>query len=284
MSSTPTSRPADLEASLDAARTLIERADALLVAAGAGLGVDSGLPDFRGDQGFWNAYPAYSHLGLRFSDLANPRWFGRDPQLAWGFYGHRLALYREREPHAGYAILARLLAEKSSFVFTSNVDGHFQRAGVPQEKIYEVHGSIHWLQCSLPCCNAIWAVPAETQVEVDAESFRATDGTWPMCPACERTARPNIIMFSDWTFVDERTHAQHERYRAWLAGLHDARLVVLELGAGTSVATVRAQSEHLLEAGAGLVRINPREAQGPHGTISIPLGAREALERLAVAG
>src|SRR5437764_3086705 len=85
----------------------INRADAILIAAGAGMGVDSGLPDFRGNQGFWNAYPPYEKLGLNFVALANPRWFTSDPSLAWGFYGHRLNLYRSTGPHAGFQILKR---------------------------------------------------------------------------------------------------------------------------------------------------------------------------------
>src|SRR5229473_7093927 len=83
----------------------IRGAQALLIAAGAGMGVDSGLPDFRGDQGFWKAYPPYQKLGLRFTALANPEWFARDPALAWGFYGHRLNLYRATLPHEGFRIL-----------------------------------------------------------------------------------------------------------------------------------------------------------------------------------
>src|SRR5437660_6530807 len=80
-------------------------AEALLIGAGAGMGVDSGLPDFRGDGGFWKAYPAYEKLGLNFIAMANPSWFARDPTMAWGFYGHRLNLYRGTRPHAGFAIL-----------------------------------------------------------------------------------------------------------------------------------------------------------------------------------
>src|SRR5690348_10067591 len=76
-----------------AARAIAD-ADAMLIAAGAGMGVDSGLPDFRGPEGFWRAYPAFAALGLRFEEVANPSWFRRDPALAWGFYGHRLNLYR----------------------------------------------------------------------------------------------------------------------------------------------------------------------------------------------
>src|SRR5579862_6369550 len=113
------------------AAAAVAGAGALVIGAGAGMGVDSGLPDFRGTQGFWRAYPVYEKLGLDFASMANPRWFERDPAFAWGFYGHRLELYRRTEPHAGFAIL-RGWAEKKehgAFVFTSNVDGHFQRAG-----------------------------------------------------------------------------------------------------------------------------------------------------------
>ena len=78
----------------------VASAEALLIGAGAGMGVDSGLPDFRGNQGFWRAYPPYQNLGLDFVSLANPRWFASAPALAWGFYGHRLNLYRATQPHA----------------------------------------------------------------------------------------------------------------------------------------------------------------------------------------
>lgn len=41
-------------------------------------------------------------------------------------------------------------------VFTSNIDGQFQKAGFDEAFIHECHGSIHYMQCLLPCCNAIW--------------------------------------------------------------------------------------------------------------------------------
>src|SRR6186997_56076 len=92
---------------LEQAARCIASADALLIGAGAGMGVDSGLPDFRGDKGFWNAYAPYAKLGLNFVALANPRLFRDDPELAWGFYGHRLNLYRQTVPHAGFQLLRK---------------------------------------------------------------------------------------------------------------------------------------------------------------------------------
>lgn len=128
---------ADLVAAAVAA---LSRADALLVTAGAGIGVDSGLPDFRGTDGFWRAYPALRHERFEFHEIASPQAFRAWPQLAWGFYGHRLALYRSTVPHAGFAILRRWLdaMPNGGFVLTSNVDGQFQKAGFDPARIVEI--------------------------------------------------------------------------------------------------------------------------------------------------
>ena len=88
------------------AAELIAQADALLITAGAGMSVDSGLPDFRGGQGFWRAYPPLEKLQISFEDMAQPHWFDSQPEMAWAFYGHRQRLYRETKPHGGYGCCA----------------------------------------------------------------------------------------------------------------------------------------------------------------------------------
>jgi len=105
----------------EAAR-LIAAADGLIIAAGAGMGVDSGLPDFRGNAGFWRAYPALAEARIAFEDIASPDAFRASPARAWGFYGHRLNLYRRTVPHAGFSILQAIAGRlaQGSFVFTLN--------------------------------------------------------------------------------------------------------------------------------------------------------------------
>ena len=271
----------DAELPWQQAARAIESADALLLTAGAGMGVDSGLPDFRGNAGFWRAYPPFEALGLSFTDLAQPHWFRRDPALAWGFYGHRLHLYRDTTPHAGFDILRRWAAAKpgGGFVFTSNVDGQFQRAGFAEEAVCECHGSLHYLQCSVPCSQAIRR--ADTcRIVVDEKTFRAALPL-PFCPACCAVARPNVLMFNDGGWLGERTEAQEERLEEWLNSVQGASVAVVECGAGTSISTVRALSEQIAHRlHAPLLRINIREPEGPPGTLSFPLGAAAALTRL----
>ena len=58
-----------------------KKADAIFITAGAGMGVDSGLPDFRGNEGFWKAYPVIRDFGYSFVDMANPKWFDTDRSI-----------------------------------------------------------------------------------------------------------------------------------------------------------------------------------------------------------
>lgn len=258
-------------------------ADALLVTAGAGMGVDSGLPDFRGTEGFWRAYPAIARLGLSFAQMANPSWFETEPSLAWAFYGHRLNLYRDAVPHAGFRQLLEIGATKrfGCFVFTSNVDGQFQKAGFAPDRIVECHGSIHHFQCTGPCTEAIWDAGPE-RMQVEAATFRAL-GPLPKCPRCGAMARPNILMFGDGAWIGDRTLRQREALDDWLGGLLEgsARLAVIELGAGTAIPTVRHASEQAAWKASGtLVRINPRESRVPAGHFGLTFGAAEGIKRL----
>jgi NAD-dependent SIR2 family protein deacetylase len=264
----------------EAARVL-SRAEALVITAGAGMGVDSGLPDFRGTEGFWNAYPPFRKLGLNFSDLADPEWFERDPRLAWGFYGHRLNLYRRTRPHAGFGWLKEIMERcpQRGFVFTSNVDGQFQAAGFPPERIVECHGSIHRLQRIDESGGKIWDAGRVT-VDVDETTMRAV-GPLPTEPDTGILARPNILMFNDALWNPEITEAQHRRFGEWLAPIRGARLVVIEVGAGSAIPTVRRQSESLIATHhARLIRINPREPEVPDGQIGFDCGALSGLKLL----
>lgn len=259
------------------AAELIAQADGLLITAGAGMGIDSGMPDFRGENGFWKAYPALRGLGMRFHEIANPKAFHTIPTIAWGFYGHRLALYRNVSPHAGFNVLKDIASKipNGAFVFTSNVDGHFQKAGYAPEHIAECHGSIHHLQCLNDCGQPVWAaVDFLPVVDIDTCTLISP---CPVCPSCGRTARPNIMMFGDHDFDSAHADRQQDRLETWLARLH--RTVVIEIGAGTAIATVRGYGEWIDRP---MIRINPAEsAVGLRRDIAISLGALDAITRIS---
>ena len=263
---------------IQAAAEAIQDADALLICAGAGMGADSGLPTFQGNEGFWKAYPALRHTGISFSEMANPSWFYQEPRKAWAFYGHRFELYRDTKPHGGFQILKKWADDKpcGAFVFTSNVDGHFQTAGFPEDRIYECHGSLQHLQCT-ERCHDIWPA-GEMELHVDLANFSA-NGELPTCPNCGSLARPNILMFGDGYWRSHRTDEQGERLAKWLEGLRGAKVAIIELGAGLAVPTVRHFSEttHCQQSQSSLIRINPDDGRVPPGSIALRSGALEGL-------
>ena len=264
----------------DRAASIIREAEVFVITAGAGMGVDSGLPDFRGNHGFWNAYPAYDRLGLSFVDCANPQHFTKDPHFAWGFYGHRANLYRDTIPHDGFTIIRKWIERNSAeyFVVTSNVDGQFQKAGYDEERMYEVHGSIHWLQCQARCNDKIWR--SNEVFQIDETTMRAGEPL-PTCGVCGKVCRPNILMFGDYAWLHDRTLAQNHAFDRFIKENSDRNIAVIEMGAGKAIPTIRNISERIgRKKQATVIRINPREPtiRSPH--ISMPCGALAGLQHL----
>jgi NAD-dependent SIR2 family protein deacetylase len=255
---------------------ILKNSKNLIIAAGAGIGVDSGLPDFRSKEGFWKAYPPYKKLGLSFYEAANPAIFIDNPKFGWGFYGHRLNLYRKTKPHKGFYYLQEWIEKFSLnyFIITSNVDGQFQKSGFNDEHIYEVHGSIHYLQCLTPCCNKIW----KNNLEFNINESTMCSNFLPTCPYCGGYARPNILMFGDVGWISGRSDMQENYFYNWLNNLLN-NTIILEIGAGTAVPTIRHFTSKLANLTNGIiVRINPNEYTIEEPNISLPLRALEALE------
>jgi len=246
-------------------KEIIQNSDVILITAGAGIGVDSGLPDFRSNNGFWKDE-------LKYEQIANPNMLLLQEDNFWEFYNYRLDLYRNTEPHNGFKLLLDLCKSKDDyFVYTSNVDGQFQKAGF--EYIYEIHGTIHRLQCSnLECDNYQYG-----------NTWFNNEPTHKLhkCSKCGETARPNILMFSDWEWDSSISNKQEKEYLSFLARNEKKKICIIEIGAGSSIPSVRHHSEYIFEYhNTDLIRINLNESEGPEGIISIPDNALHSLENL----
>lgn len=282
----------DIEVSLAQAAAWIAEADAILVGSGAGMGVDSGLATFRGGKaGVW---PGLQAVGLAYEEICDPKWFVKEPELAWAFWDFCHSAYRETKPHQGYDIVRQWAAKAplGSFSFTSNIDSHWITSGWDWKRVIEVHGAVAWLQCSRGCCPDVWAAPKDLGLKENPRTHRA-EGAFPQCPKCGKAARPCVQMFgNDRGFAKGRRNLQITRYDGWLKKLearHDAkdlRVVCLELGCGLTVPTVRKELESVVRRfkGARIIRVNPENPGLAHEFkdvgVSLPLAAGVALRRL----
>ncbi|WP_341314541.1 Sir2 family NAD-dependent protein deacetylase [Paraburkholderia sp. IMGN_8] len=240
---------------VERAANLIHDADALIIAVGAGMSVDSGLPDFRGSNGLWTTLLPNGMRERDIQSLTQGDCFARDPVAAWRFYGRALQVCSQTVPHEGYGILLRWAerATHGAFVYTSNVDGHFHAAGFDEERVVECHGSINFMQCTKPCCPSIWA--AGSMADALGDINRLTSENLPRCSYCGGVARPNFLLFSDPAWLASRTSKQQMNFQQWQKEARKA--VVIEIGAGLALPSIRMFSESL---GIPLIRINPEDA------------------------
>ncbi len=120
-------------------RAAPERVTAL---TGAGISTDSGIPDFRGPQGFWTKNPAAQQMFTLQNYVADPAvrrlaWQNRAAHPAW-----------QAEPNAGHAALVEL--ERAGLlraIITQNIDGLHQRAGSSPARVIEIHGTMFEVEC-----------------------------------------------------------------------------------------------------------------------------------------
>jgi NAD-dependent SIR2 family protein deacetylase len=239
----------------------IKEADGVVITAGAGMGVDAGIPDFRGKTGLWTAEKE------NFIKFADGSAFHQRPLEAWNFYIQRLMKYSRLEPHRGYHDLQKV--HPDTFVVTSNVDGHFERSGWDPLKIYEIHGNLKFIQCSDHCCDEVQPMPYfEDVINSLAEA--------PHCPKCGAVSRPVVMMFNDMWFDEALAAEQASRYTEWAK--NKKNIVGIEIGAGTAVPSIRKFGEQFTSM---LIRVNPHDSYiNRSQDISIPATAINGIETI----
>lgn len=260
---------------IDKAADLILNCQAIFFTSGAGMGVSSGLGTFRGvAAGVWP--PLLKHPELDFTDMSNPKWFGKPEgntdkhdtaNFGYAFWTYRYNAYTSAAPHHGYEIAkqwSKFNHIKYSFSFTSNIDGHWIKSGWDESSVIECHGSVHYMQCISQCSRNIWDTNDALKLNVDPKTDCVVNNL-PQCPYCKKLARPNVLMFGDWGFIGNRLEEQRSNYDEFQSNIakEELKMLIIELGAGTAVPTVRIESEETFTDSrwtADLIRINPLEA------------------------
>ena len=148
----------------------------VLVITGAGVSAESGIPTFRGKDGYWR--------NLDPTKLATPEAFARDPKLVWEWYRERRQRIRNARPNAAHEAIARLAQNTDEFLLvTQNVDDLHERAGVSPEKRVQIHGDIFVTRCSR--CDFGFIERTEEQQEI------------PTCTKCAALMRPGVVWFGE---------------------------------------------------------------------------------------
>jgi NAD-dependent SIR2 family protein deacetylase len=252
---------------------LINDAEAVAIFAGSGMSVESGLAPFRGKDGLWTKSIVLDDKMYDYMDLMSHHAFIENPKEAWGFILSLKEKYENTSPHVGYNKLLEKLDSKDYFIVTSNIDEHFLKVGFDENRIFECHGTINYMQCLDILEREIWTTPNFNKLDLESSIY-------PKCPNCGGFCRPNILLFGDWFWITTRSVHQQIRYQNWCKEVKasNKEVVVIEIGAGKTINTIRKASENLAKDNQ-LIRVNPFdfEVNEPN-HISIPMNAGDFLK------
>jgi NAD-dependent deacetylase len=171
-----------------------------LVITGAGVSAESGIPTFRGREGYWrNLDPA---------KLATPEAFARDPKLVWDWYHERRQRIRDAQPNAAHQAIAKLARHADEFLLvTQNVDDLHKRAGLTTDRMVQIHGDIFVTKCSR-CDFSEEGRGGSPEPPTDRPVLQPgrlrsiaptseNDVDLPRCPECSALMRPGVVWFGE---------------------------------------------------------------------------------------
>ena len=216
-----------------------KNANTVIVFTGAGMSTESGLPDFRSEQGMWKQRP---------ESLATLKALAQTPDEFYFFYQWRIQRQTEVYPNAGHLALA--LMEKSGLVkhlITQNVDGLHQLAG--SDGVSELHGTLKTVRClqCQSCYDSRQLLPSYHDWERDYEKGWYAHGVECRCPQCGGNLRPDVVLFGE-ALPQEPWQAAEEWCRK-------ADLFVV-IGSSLVVSPANNLPRMVVEAGAKLLIIN----------------------------
>lgn len=248
---------------------LIKQSKAILILAGAGMSVDSGISQFRGNNGYWTKYLSFNNEEINYQDLMTHQSFIDNYEKSWRLINQLKKDFNNATPHNGYKQLLEMIEAKEYFVITSNCDEQFQKGGFNELGILEIHGSIYNIQCIDNCDNEIWM------------NQKNSFSTIPKCLKCGKNSRPNILLFGDYYWNSSIANDQQQRYINWKRINENNNLLVIEIGAGTTINSIRKIGDSYSLKGHSFVRINPNDSEVKNkNAISIPFGAEEVINKV----
>ena len=250
----------------------------LTVLTGAGISAESGIPTFRGPEGYWT-------VGSKVympEEVATWQMFSRHPEEVWEWYLYRLGVCLHAEPNAGHRALVKLekLLQERFTLITQNIDNLHIQAGNSSQRTFQIHGNIKHTRCSASCSNELFALPESFKKLRSEKKLNAEELKLLKCDACGSWLRPHVLWF------DESYDEEYFRFNSSMQVAEQTAVLVV---VGTSGATTLPNYVvSMVSQNRGtIIDINPERnpfselAENSPGGAYIPQNASTALMELA---
>ena len=198
----------------------------ITVLTGAGISAESGIPTFRGPEGYWTV----GSQVYQPQEMATFSMFTLQPDEVWKWYLYRMGVCARAEPNPGHLALAemeRRFGDRFTLL-TQNVDGLHLRAGNTLARTFQIHGNVFYMRCSQECSEAVYPIPGGVRAKTREEHLTDSDRALLRCPLCGARSRPHILLFDE---------SYNEHHYHFYSSLDTARQTALLIVVGTAGAT-----------------------------------------------
>ncbi|ADW18107.1 Silent information regulator protein Sir2 [Desulfobulbus propionicus DSM 2032] len=198
----------------------------ITILTGAGISAESGIPTFRGPEGYWTVGSQVYHP----QEMATFHMFCQMPDEVWKWYLYRMGVCGAAQPNPGHLALVdmeRHFGDRFTLI-TQNVDGLHLRAGNTLARTYQIHGNVFYMRCSLECSEAVHPIPPAVKPKTKDQDLTDSDRELLRCPLCGARSRPHILLF------DESYNEHHYHFYSSLKAAQQTELLIV---VGTAGAT-----------------------------------------------
>lgn len=198
----------------------------ITILTGAGISAESGIPTFRGPEGYWTIGSKEYHP----QEMATYSMFVKKPDEVWKWYLYRIGVCGKASPNPGHLALLEMetLFKNRFTLITQNVDNLHLRAGNRLEKTFQIHGNVFFMRCAGECALTVYPIPEDLSGRGKNENLTEKDRSLLMCPDCGSRTRPHVLWF------DEMYNEHFYRYHSALNVSGETELLIV---VGTSGAT-----------------------------------------------
>ncbi len=198
----------------------------ITVLTGAGISAESGIPTFRGPEGYWTV----GSKVYQPQEMATFHMFCQMPDEVWKWYLYRMGVCGGAKPNPGHSALVAMeqfFTDRFTLI-TQNVDGLHLRAGNSLGRTYQIHGNVFYMRCSLECSEECYPIPDTVRPKTKEEHLTDSDRKNLRCPICGARTRPHVLLF------DESYNEHHYHFYSSLSTARQTALLVI---VGTAGAT-----------------------------------------------
>ena len=250
----------DLTQKTEILKTALDKTEALIIGAGAGLSSAAGL-DYDNADTFNAIFPGYhDRYGMRSINEADFYQFPtQEEQYAWWVRNISVIRY-DYPPGKPYLDLHRIVKDKNHVILTTNTDGQFFKSGFDTEKICFPQGDLSYFQCSSPCTDELYPneqTVKELRSHIGDTDFAIPAVDIPRCPHCNSPLIPNVRRTKN--FVENTWIEKYQMLNDFLAANRGKKMLFLELGVGfNTTGIIRYEFEFLFKIRkyAEMIRIN----------------------------